>query len=291
MSSKSNHQLLPILALLAAATLWGSFWYPLRYLESEGIVGLWASFFIYAGTLVLALPFAWRCRHELRANPALLLVLGLASAWCNVTFFLAVIEGNVVRVILLFYLSPIWTFIFAKWLLNEHVSTRSWALLAVAMCGAMIMLYDPHIGGPWPQGYADWLAISSGVMFALTNVLTRRGEHISVAAKTASAWICAFLLSVVWLMLSGYAFPQASGTVIGAALGLGAGVMVFMTMLVLYGVARLPAHQSAVILLFELVAGAVTAQLLSDEVVHLHEWIGGGLILAAAWFAAREQVA
>ena len=288
MSSKSNPQILPIFALLAAATLWGVFWYPLRYLESEGVTGLWAALFIYSGTLLLALPFAWRQREEIKTYPLLLVVLGLASGWCNVSFFLAVIEGNVVRVILLFYLSPIWTVLLAKCLLREHISLKSWLLLGMAMLGAMVMLQDPQMGVPWPQSYADWLAISSGMAFALTNVLTRKGESISVSAKTSMAWIGAFMLSSVWLMLAGYGFPQASTAVIGFAVGFGAIAMVAMTVFVLYGVGKMPAHRSAVILLFELVAGAVSAQWLTHEVVHFHEWLGGGLILLAAWLVAMQ---
>ncbi len=287
MSSKSKSQVLPILALLAAATLWGVFWYPLRYLESVGLVGLWACFLIYVGTLVVAVPFAWRRRHELRANPWFLLMLGVASAWCNVTFFLAVIEGSVVRVILLFYLSPIWTVFLAKWLLHEHISTRSWGLLVMAMAGAVIMLFDPELGSLWPQGYADYLAISSGMAFALTNVLTRKGCSISIEAKTSVTWFGAALLSVVWLLLAGYPAPQVDDAVIAFALTLGA-LVVVMTIFVLYGVSKLPAHRSAVILLFELIAGAVSAQLLTEEVIRVNEWVGGGLILCAAWFAARQ---
>jgi drug/metabolite transporter (DMT)-like permease len=56
---------------------------------------------------------------------------------------------------------------------------------------------------------------------------------------------------------------------------------------VLYGVTRMPIHRSAVILLFELVAGAISSLLLTDEVVLPREWIGGVMIITAAWLAAR----
>jgi drug/metabolite transporter (DMT)-like permease len=42
-----------------------------------------------------------------------------------------------------------------------------------------------------------------------------------------------------------------------------------------------------VILLFELVAGAVSSLLLTDEVIVLREWLGGGLIILAAYVAAH----
>jgi drug/metabolite transporter (DMT)-like permease len=71
---------------------------------------------------------------------------------------------------------------------------------------------------------------------------------------------------------------------------IGAVVLVVMTLSVVYGVTHLPVHRSAVILLFEIVAGAVSAQLLTDEVVLLQEWVGGGFVILAAYLAAHAHI-
>ena len=81
--------------------------------------------------------------------------------------------------------------------------------------------------------------------------------------------------------------PQATPTVFLGAIALGAMGILFMTLLVQYGVSHLPVHRSAVLALIELVAGAVSQQLLSEEIVTAREWLGGALILTGAWFAAR----
>ena len=44
------------------------------------------------------------------------------------------------------------------------------------------------------------------------------------------------------------------------------------------------------ILLFEVVAGAVSAQLLTDEVVLLREWVGGGFVILAAYLSAHAHI-
>ena len=49
----------------------------------------------------------------------------------------------------------------------------------------------------------------------------------------------------------------------------------------------MPVHRSAVISLIELVAGAVSQQLLTDEVVTVREWVGGALIVLGAYLTAR----
>jgi drug/metabolite transporter (DMT)-like permease len=66
------------------------------------------------------------------------------------------------------------------------------------------------------------------------------------------------------------------------------GILV-MTVLVQYGVTHMPVHRSAVIALVELIAGAVSQQLLTDEVVTVREWVGGGLIVIGAYLAARAS--
>jgi drug/metabolite transporter (DMT)-like permease len=62
-----------------------------------------------------------------------------------------------------------------------------------------------------------------------------------------------------------------------------------MTMLVQYGVSHMPVHRSAIILLFELVAGAISQQLLTNETMSALEWGGGVLVVAAALLSAWRE--
>lgn len=64
-------------------------------------------------------------------------------------------------------------------------------------------------------------------------------------------------------------------------------MIIIMTSTVLYGVTHMPVYRSAVILLFELVAAAVSAQWLSDEVISGKEWVGGSMIMLAGYLSAR----
>ncbi|MBZ0071644.1 MAG: DMT family transporter [Gammaproteobacteria bacterium] len=281
---------LPVFSLLLAATLWGVIWYPLRLLETAGLGGLWTTLVIYAAALLPGfVPLARRC-GELRLQPGALLVLALAAGWCNVAFILAVLEGTVMRVLLLFYLSPIWAVLLAWLLLGERFTRRVVGVFGLALAGALIMLWDPAIGTPWPSGPGDWLAVSSGLAFALSNVMVRRVQRVSVPVKTVVSWLGVLAIAAVWLALTGgFALPHVGTGVWLGALALGAIGIVVMTLSVQYGVTHMPVHRSAVILLFELVAGAVSSSLLTEEVIHTREWLGGGLIILAAYWAARLQ--
>ena len=180
---------------------------------------------------------------------------------------------------------------FLGWLiLKEHLSRRAIVVLIVAMTGALVMLHHPQTGYPWPRGAADWYALSSGMAFALTNMFVRMDAQRSTQVKTVFAWLGVIGLALVMLSIVPAPAPAEVFPAIGAALIVGIVMMSIMTFSVVYGVSNMPVHRSAVILLFELVAGAISAQLLTDEHVRVEEWIGGALILLAAYLSAQRQV-
>ena len=278
---------LPVASILLGAGLWGVIWYPLRLLEAGGFSGVWLTLTLYATALLASLPFLYRSLADFARRPRLLLLLMLAAGWTNIAFVEAVLEGNILRVLLLFYLSPLWTVIFGRLLLRETLSGVAFASLGLAMSGALIMLWNIRIGIPWPRDVADWLALSSGLAFAFSNVLVRKMSDVSVPAKAAGVWGGVVLVALVIIPVLGLPVPEVASTTVMAAIALGLCGILFMTLLVQYGVTHLPVHRSAVLALIELVAGAVSQQLLTNEVISLREWLGGALILVGAYLSAR----
>jgi len=290
MSSKPRTDILPILALLATAFFWGLLWYPMRWLEAHNVPGLWGTGILFTSALVLGSPMLWRFRTQLTARPALLLGLMLANGWCNTAFILAVLDGQVVRVLLLFYLSPIWAVLLARLLLGERMPSQAWLTLVLAMGGALIILWQPSLGVPWPQGHADWLAISSGLGFAFSNVLVRMGQDLAIGLKVVTAWLGVTVLTAVMLLSGAGGEIEWSVTPVVVAVLLGMVGIVMMSVCLMYGVTRMPVHRSAVILLFEVMVGAISAQWLAHEALGVREWLGGVLILGAAWLTSRQQL-
>ena len=286
-TSKQENRLLPILSLLFTASLWGVIWYPLRLLEEQGLAGPWSALISYGAILLLFLWVPVRERASLHRNFLPFALMGLSAGWCNVAFIMAVLDGHVVRVLLLFYLSPFWAVCLGWLLLGERLNRQSMLVFAIAVIGAIIMLWDETLGMPWPRDTADWLAVSSGFAFALSNVFVRGMQNVSVLLKSVGSWSGVVIVAVVWIGLSSTAFPAVGGGVLFAAVMLGLCGFLVMTLTVLYGVTRMPLHRSAIILLFELVAGAISASLLTDELVLPREWLGGFMIISAAALAAR----
>jgi drug/metabolite transporter (DMT)-like permease len=290
MSSNRTVGVLPVLSLLLGASLWGVVWYPLRELERGGLQGVWLTLILYATALVFSLPRTARHFPEFLRSPRDLAVLMLAAGWTNVAFVLAILDGNILRVLLLFYLSPLWAVTLGWLILHERMSRTAFISLLFAMVGALIMLWNRDVGFPWPHSHADWLALSSGFAFAVSNVLVRKTHEVSVACKSTAVWIGVVIVALAMIGLFKLPMPQATIPVFAGALSLGVVGILAMTVLVQFGVSHMPVHRSAVIALIEVVVGAVSQQLLSNEIVTWLEWGGGVLIVLGAYLSARASV-
>lgn len=277
-----------VAALFAGATVWGLVWYPYRLIEAAGMSGLLATTLTYAVALVLGLALFYRQLRGVRVD-RWLVAIAIASAGCNLGYVLAVLHGEIMRVLLLFYLAPLWTVLLARLLLNERLTRAGLAVVALSLTGATIMLWHPETGLPWPRQGAEWLGLGAGFMFALSNVLIRRADHYSIALKSMAVFAGIVLIGLLGiLLLEPVAVPAASGRVWALLLAVGV-VLLVINPVVQYGLARVAAGRAIVIFLFELVVAAFASWWLAGETMGAREWVGGGLIVAASLFSAKLE--
>ena len=279
---------LPVLALLLNALVWGVSWWPFRQLEGLGLHPLWATALIYGFSLMCLLawrPGAWR---GLAAHPALWALM-LASGLTNVGFNWAVTVGDVVRVVLLFYLMPAWSILLAWWLLDEKPTRGALLRLALALLGVMLVLKTPDSPWPLPETAADGLALMGGFCFALTNALLRKLQHTPDAAR-AVAMFAGGTFTATLVALAGVAhgvvpaLPPMSVTWWPLALLLSAAFLAG-NLALQYGAARLAAHMTALIMLSEVVFASLSAVLLGAAALSGRTVAGGCLIGLAALLA------
>jgi drug/metabolite transporter (DMT)-like permease len=275
-------------ALVLNAFVFGLSWWPLRALQSHGLHPLWATSMTLGFALVCLLllrPGAWR---GLLKHPMLWWLI-LASGLTNVGFNWAVTVGDVVRVVLLFYLMPAWVVILAWPLLGERPGTGSVLRLTLALAGVAIVLKTPTSPWPVPETLADWLALMAGLSFALTNILLRKLNQTPGDARMLA-------------MFAGGALMATSTALLGLRLGLVAALpapalawslLAVLTGLALlvgnlalqYGAARLNASTTSIIMLSEVVFASVSSVLLGSAELSLRTLLGGGLIVLASLLA------
>ena len=287
-----QNPVLPALALVLNALVWGVSWWPFRELQGHGLHPLWATVIIFVLSLLCLLlvrPGAWR---GLLQHPMLWLLM-LASGLTNVGFNWAVTVGDVVRVVLLFYLMPAWVVLLAWPLLGERPTAGSLLRLALALLGLVIVLKTPASDWPVPSSLADWLSLMGGFGFALTNILLRRLKQTPSESR-------------VLAMFAGGALLASAAAIGGMGLGLVAAPPVpemrWMVLAVLlslaflagnlalqYGASRLRANTTSLVLLSEVVFASVSAVLLGAGELTTRTLVGGGLIVLAALLAAGSS--
>lgn len=286
--NSSHSHVLPVISLLFAATLWGLYWLPLRWLVEQGLSGDWIVLLVYCGT-VIYMPFLlWKHWREFAHSPGLLLGIALASGWCNTAFILGILEGKVVSVTLLFFLSPVWATFMARFFLKEILTQQAYLVLVIALAGALLILWKPELGLPWPSTRADWYGVTSGMAFAVANVLINKASDVSTQVKTTAVWLGAIAISGSLILLNANELVVPSGAAALKAMVVGMLGMGVMTLSVTYGISKLPVHRSAVIMLFEVVVASVSSLILAHETTRPIEWVGGTAVMLAAYLAIRH---
>ncbi len=272
-------------ALVLNALLYGVSWWPFRALQAYGLHPLWATAIIYAVSvlfLLLLRPRAWRglMRHPM------LWFLVLASGLTNVGFNWAITVGDVVRVVLLFYLMPAWVVLLAWPLLGERPTAGSIARLVLALAGVVFVLKTPASPWPVPESLADGLALMGGFCFALTNILLRKLNQTPSESRMLA-------------MFGGGAVMASAAALIGMGFGVvsslpapaldWAGLALLISFAFLagnlslqYGAAHLSASATSLIMLSEVVFASVSSVLVGAGELSLRTLLGGGLILLAS---------
>ncbi|SDH85937.1 DMT family transporter [Nitrosomonas sp. Nm132] len=283
--------IVPITALLIGAAIWGIAWYPYRLLEQSGIRGEASTTLTYFVALLMGLMLFHkqiRAPNFLDKAAYLLVWIGVCSGLANIAYILGIIHGEVMRVLLLFYLAPLWTILFARALLNEKLSLRGYWVILLSILGAMTMLWQRGNVFPFPVSYGDWMGLLGGIMFALANVLARKDQQHNVQLKSLAIWLGVTLTGffATWRMESLPLISNISTDTWLLLLGLGFTIF-FLSIILQYGLTHIPANQAIVIMLFELIVAAIASYFLTNEVMTPKEWIGGLMIVSASLFSAK----
>jgi len=289
------------LALVFNGLVWGVSWWPFRQLESQGLHPLWATVVIYVPAVVVILVFRPHALGQLVGH-RMLWLLALAAGVTNAAFNWACVIGDVVRVVLLFYLMPLWSALLARWLLREPLSRAAMYRIGLALAGAAIVLHPPGASGwnamPLPRSLAEWLGVLGGFALALNNVLLKREARQSQESRVLAMVVGGALVSAAMgALLSAQGlvpWPLANGLDATPEWMWGMVLVLMVAFLATnialqIGATHLPAHVTSVLMLSEVLFAAVSSTLMGAGHITAPLLAGGALIVMAAIWAARER--
>ncbi|OZB35455.1 MAG: hypothetical protein B7X44_09870 [Halothiobacillus sp. 15-55-196] len=297
----------PVLVLMMGSTLWGTTWIWLKAIDGMGIGPLLLAALAYGIQFVMLLPWVLphvRTRWQAGSAPMAwygLLALALLSGISGTGFTIAMIFGDVVRAMLLFFLIPAWGVIMGRIFLHEPLTPIRIVAVILALGGAVAILgpdvnWDAHSGegsGHWLALFSfslpDWAALIAGLTLAGANVLFRHMQGEPMLVKLSIMQIGAVLFALGALVF--FPEPVAAITLGGVVHSLlyGATLLLGAMLATQYAVERLPAGRSSILMTLELLVGSLTAIWIGHESPSLLVWLGGAMILSAALLEATSQ--
>lgn len=285
-SAPSNR--LATAVLLFSASLWGLSWMPLKWFIAQGLTGPVVSLLSYGLVGLCALIFIWRDRTAWRVQWGLMLALAAVGGWANTSFVNALMMGDVVRVMFLFYLSPVWS-VLGGWLfLKERIPATRWAAVAAAIVGLWMVLGGVSVT-TLSLSLVDLLALSAGLAFAANNIIARAAQAIPMRSKTLAVFAGCGAISLAATMVLEQSVPEMRAGVWLAILGYGFGWLLLATATWQFGVTHLESSRAGVILLAELVVAVMSALWIGGETLTPMGWAGGALIAIAALVEAVDS--
>jgi drug/metabolite transporter (DMT)-like permease len=278
----------PVLVLLAASVTWGLTWIPLKYFASFGLRGVNVTLVAHGSVGALSLPWLLRRHRAWRREWRGMLLLSTFGGLANLAFACAIVSGDVVRVMVLFYLLPAWGVLGGWLLLGERVDRLRKLTVVGALGGAFLILGGVRILAERPS-LADVLAVVSGMALALNNVLFRKLSSVTVPDKVAAMFAGCLVWAIPLTLLGVQALPGLVPTAVWLELaGFGLIWLLVATAGTQWGVAHMEAGRSSVLIIVELVAAVASAALINGVRLRPIEWMGGVLIVAAAFIEARR---
>lgn len=273
------------LACAYSGLVWGLFWLPIRALDSAGISGVWAVLGFYIIPFVLLAPVMLvRWRTSLAGWwPHL---LGFISAIGLALYSLAILNTDVVKAMLLFYLTPIWSTLIARVWLGEPITPMRWLALVLGLAGMMVILKVDQ-GAFWPEQPGDWMALASGVGWAITaNLYRADGGRIAPIdlLNQNFLWSAVLALLVVVVIRPGSAAAPSFATYAAQLWWLVPTIIVVVMSGVyatMWGAPKLNPGIVGLMFMTEISVGAITAAIWAGEPFGVREIVGILLITGA----------
>lgn len=282
----SGHALLPSLAIVVSAFFWGSMWMPMHALYGTGLSGSWSAWLIYGVPVVLTLPLVLRKgTTSLMSGGWPLFWLGLSTGICNYLYAVSVVYGDIARIVLLFYVNPVWSVLLERMILGTRFSRGRAAALILGICGMWILNYDGQ-GFPLPRSAAEWGGLIAGFCWAVGLVCMRMTPDLGMVEKAFSQYVAALLFGALVLIL-GIFPPQTDWSAVNWTpaifwIVVVAGIWVLPSLLLsFWGAARLSPTRASMLFMVEVVVGVATAALWTDYPLGWRELVGGLIIISA----------
>lgn len=272
------------LLLFVAAAFWGLYWIPVREIEAAGISPAWSVAFFNACPLVVLIPIVlWDRKRQFQHLGQVLFIATLMGVGLGL-YATGLIVSSVVRVTMLFYLTPIWSTIIGVLWLSERLSSARVVAIILGL-GGLWLLLSGGSGEHNPLNYGDYFALIAGVLWGFGAAAMKRWPE----APTTITATAQFIIVAIFCIFFGTVFfhdqiPSASAIATAFPVAFFASTLVLLpTIFVIFVTTKLlfPGRVGILMMSEALVAIISASILLPEETMSSWQWVGGSIILAA----------
>jgi drug/metabolite transporter (DMT)-like permease len=267
--------------VLLTGIVWGVYWVPVRDLADRGLDGAWGTGAITLAAALVLLPFVLADKAALRGRDRVgILSIALGGA-AFALYSIGFLYGKVALVVLLWFFSPVWSVLITRYLLRAQVPLLRLLAIAVGLAGLFIMLGGDG-GVPIPGNLGEWMAFIGGLIWAFANAGMRLRSDVT---PIPSAFLFALGAAVTSFALAPVLEPvpaiaQGDLPVIAVQVLLTGGFWWVLSIAALmWATVRLDPARVGILLMTEVVFGAVTAAIFAGESLSTSEMIGGALVI------------
>lgn len=282
----------PVFVLLFGSVLWGLSWIPLKYFQEQGIEGIPLVFVGYGFVAALFLPFFIKQYPIWKDQQKYIWIILILSGAANLAFTSAIMYGDVIRVMVLFYLIPAWGVLGGWFFLNEKITRTRWVTVTFALLGAFLVLGGLKIFST-PPSWIDLLAVISGFALSMNNIAFRASSNLPLASKMGAIFIGSILMAGFLMLLNVQTMPIAPMSLWGMIIGFVSVWILIATLSTQWAVTKLEVGRASILIIMELITAVLSAMWIGGERLSLLEMFGGLLILIAAvveaWGESAEK--
>ena len=277
----------PNLTVIFACLFWGTYWIPLRYIDNENSSSVWPITLSFALLSLFLIKSLKKSFKQIYSNKNYFFLLGCFFAALGIALYSeSLLRGEIAKVVVLFYLAPVWGTIFAKIFLKQNLRLNRIISIILGLIGLEIMIgFEKGIF--FPASIVEFIAIFAGLSWALAMTFFHLGESTSSSEKTS---LTGLLISIIFLLLC---FIPA-GRTFEFPLNLTEFNMVYIwiilfaiiwllpsIVLTYFSVEVLDPGRINILLAFEVVIGFLSAALLTNEIIGLRELLGALFVIMA----------
>lgn len=284
--------LVPSIGIAIGAAFWGLYWIPIRGIEQAGVHAFWTGPVIFGASSLLFLPLILIRIRNYVVHWRHIFLPGLLAGFAFSLYIASLNLTDVVRAILLFYMSPLWSTLLGVLILKERLTANRVVALLLAFGGLYIVLVVES-GLPIPRNTGDWFALISGLCWSVASVKLFQDGAQMILEKVTMFVVCALLMSLVLVFwqqgdLEGMPGLKALETgwywILLVAMG-----MLPITYLTIWPTTVLSPGRVGMLLMVEVLVGVASAAILTDEPFGTREIIGATLIIAAGVVEVLRQ--